>query len=562
MDRRDHAGGVFYLFLGALTLLAASVPHLYGWLNTPPGHVFSGFTLNIDDSMVYLAWMRQVEDGRFFLRNQFTSEPQRGVLFNLLFWLLGTLVRLTSLPAPFVYHAARVGCGALLLRAVVLLLRQTLAGERARKIAFALVCVSSGVGWVWNVFPLGGAAGERLPIDLWQTEAITFTSLYFSPLFLAALALMVVFVRAALRAEQTGKVSDVWPAALAGALLGNFHSYDVIALFAVWGAFRIGSDIAARRVCLTGWAHLALVLLATIPTVAYQGWALRVEPVFFQRAFATRTDSAALVWVAAGYGLVGLLALLATLRPPIGAFTGAAAARFLLTWAVVGVAVSYVPVSFQRKLLMGAHLPLCTLAGALLARLTERLPGNLPALVALGAVLMTVPSNLFVLGRDLGRLGRNEGGTPHRPYLTTNERSALLWLRKNTRPSEAVLVAPDPVSHLRFPHTALYPHLSVYVPALAGNVVYNGHWSETANFGAKIGQTSRFFRRETPDAFRQELLRENNIRYVLFVNALASASIPTNPPYHAVPWPVAGAPFYLKTAYENADITLYRVILP
>ena len=40
-----------------------------------------------------------------------------------------------------------------------------------------------------------------------------------------------------------------------------------------------------------------------------------------------------------------------------------------MTWAVVGIAVSYLPANFQRKLLMGAHLPLCLLAGPALDKI-------------------------------------------------------------------------------------------------------------------------------------------------------------------------------------------------
>jgi hypothetical protein len=88
-----------------------------------------------------------------------------------------------------------------------------------------------------------------------------------------------------------------------------------------------------------------------------------------------------------------------------------------------------------------------------------------------------------------------------------------------------VLVGPDPTSHLRFPGNALYPHLSVYVPAYAGNIVYDGHWSETPSFAAKLGKTVRFFRAETDDSFRRELLGENKIRYILYVNALGSGPL-------------------------------------
>ena len=556
----------FYFALGALALLLASLPYLVAWLRTPPGLVYSGLAYNIDDSAVYLSWMDQARRGHFFLRNQFSTEPQKGVLFNLFFLLLGNVVRFTGGAPAIVYQAARVICGALLLWAVTRLLRATLADGRARRIAFALTCFGTGLGWLWS-----GGTPERGPIDLWQPEAITFLSLYFSPLFTAALALMVVFVTAVLHSERTNRLRDVWPAALAGALLGNFHSYDVIPLFATWGAYRLLDDARKHRLNVPGWTRLIVAGIASLPTTAYQYYALRVEPVFFYRAFASKTLTSKPWWVLLGFGLIVLLAygliVHSTVKRRGGTgerdlFVDQTALRLLATWAVAGVLVAYVPVAFQRKLLMGVHLPLCVLAGAALARLTVRLSGDLPRISVVGIVLLTVPTNLWFITRDLGRVSENVGSTDHQPYLTRAENDALLWLRANTKTSDAVLVAPDPTSHRRFPGFLLRPHLSVYVPAVAGNVVYNGHWGETPNFGRKLAEMQAFFGADTPDDERVALLQGNNIRYVLQLNALSRNDLKDADGtvfYSPAPWPArAPAPPYLAPVYANAEVTLYR----
>lgn len=564
VDHRAESG--FYLGLGALALLFASLPYLVGWLRTPSGLVYSGLAYNIDDSAVYLSWMDQARRGHFFLRNQFSTEAQKGVLFNLFFLLLGNVVRLTGLAPAVVYQAARVIGGALLLWAVTRLLAATLANGRARRLAFALTCFGAGLGWLWS-----GGTPERGPIDLWQPEAITFLSLYFSPLFTAALALMVVFMTAVLRSERTNRLRDVGPAALAGVLLGNFHSYDVIPLFATWGAYRVVDDVRKRRLDLPGWTRLMVAGLASLPTTAYQYYALRVEPVFFYRAFASKTLTSKPWWVLLGFGLLaflayGLIVNVAATRgkkqAARGLFVEGTALRLMAAWAIMGVLVAYVPVAFQRKLLMGVHVPLCVLAGAALTHSTARLSGNLPRIAAFGIVLLTVPTNLWFVTRDLGRIAENVGSTDHRPYLTRAENDALLWLRANTAPSDAVLVAPDPTAHQRFPYRALLPHLSVYVPALAGNVVYNGHWGETPDFIRKLGEMLAFFRADTLDEQRVALLRDNNIRYVLQLNALSRQDLRDadgTVAYPSAPWPArAPAPPYLAPVYANTEVTIYR----
>ena len=577
----------YYWVLGALTLFLASTPYLYGWLHTPPGMVYTGFSYNIDDSCVYLSWMRQAQNGHFFLHNQFSTDPQRGVLFNLFFLALGVIVRVTHLAPIAVYHAARVFGGAGFLAAVVGLLRQTTSDARARRIGYAFLCFAAGLGWLW-----GGYVPERSygqPIDVWQPEAISFLSLYFAPLFACALALMVVFMASALRTEHSGRLRDAWPAMLAGALLGNFHSYDVIHLFAVWFVYRIVRDGTARRFDLHAWLRLVVVGVAALPTTAYVYWATQVEPVFHQRAFASPTLSPHIRWDLAGFGIPVALAAWALAREirqrrgerarnqseeppatsPRAEGWGRDARLFLLTWAVVGIAVAYIPLPFQRKMLMGAHVPICLLAGAELAALTANLPGSFPAIAAFVTVVLAAPSNVLWMLRDIDRISANVGSTSHPPYLKRTEVAALDFLQSVSRPEDAVLVSPDASAQNRFPGVPLMPYLSVFVPAMAGNVVFDGHWSETADYGRKLGLTRRFFRATTDDTFRRALLADNGIRYVLYDNRLASG-VPKYPsgepvivggdqPYLPVDWLHAAPPPYLTPVYRNAAVTLFQV---
>src|SRR3989442_11142723 len=90
----------------------ASLPYLLLWAITPPDKVFWGFVNNPDDHCVYLAWMRQAEQGQLFLRNLFTSDPQSGLTINLFFLLLGLLGPVTHPPPALIFHLARLGLGA------------------------------------------------------------------------------------------------------------------------------------------------------------------------------------------------------------------------------------------------------------------------------------------------------------------------------------------------------------------------------------------------------------------------------------------------------------------
>src|SRR5687768_17482705 len=98
-----------------LVMAAVSLPYVLLVSVAPPETVFWGFLNNPDDHCVYLAWMRQADQGQFFFQNLFTGDEQRGRTVNLFFWALGTFARIAHLPLALVYHLARFACGAVLL---------------------------------------------------------------------------------------------------------------------------------------------------------------------------------------------------------------------------------------------------------------------------------------------------------------------------------------------------------------------------------------------------------------------------------------------------------------
>ncbi|MBC8135378.1 MAG: hypothetical protein H8F28_05745 [Fibrella sp.] len=564
---RPVSGWAF--LLAAIALFCANVPYLLGVLWTPQGASFTGLTFNADDGAVYLSWIRQAAEGTFFFVNRFTTEPQQGLLVNLFFYLLGTIGRITQLAPPVVYAGARIVFGGLLLWALWRLVVTFLPENRARISAFAFLCFASGFGFGSDFDP---RFAYEQPIDRWQPEAITFLSLYYTPLFTAALALMAVFAASFYRAEQTGKKRDLVPACVAGFLLGNFHSYDILQLFAFAGVYRVLTDVLNGRANLAGYGRLAIIGLAMLPTAGYQFWAIQNEAVFNARVFATTTMSPSIVWVLVGFGLPLLLTLIAPFLEPARRKFGPDALRLLLVWAVVAIGIAYVPVSFQRKLIMGAHLPLCVVGGATLAAVTEKLSGSLPAIVSLFAVLITVPSNLRLLLRDTALLPQNAAGTQYRPYLLAGEAAALRFLEKTAKPGDAVLVCPDMVSH-KYGATPLLPYLGVYVPAYSPATAYAAHWSETASFTEKYSKQFQFFRDTTTDDERQSFLAANpTVRYVLYADAVkdgltdAKGELFLNektsvPLFTGIDWTEGSGivPPFLEPVHRSGSVTVFRV---
>jgi len=284
--------------VAALAMAITLAPYLVGF-SLSHGRRYMWLGYNLDDSCVYLSWMRQAAEGGGRSLNLFTTDAQHGMAPNPLFWTLGRVAGIGHLPLIVVYHAARIGFGFLLLMIVSELSARLIADPRARKCGFLLVCFSAGLGWL----PFWWGASLPGPIDMWQPEAITFLSLYLSPLFCFSLCLQAGLIYLLLRGVQTRRARYTVCAGLCGFVLGLAHTYDVITMAAIWGAFLV---IRSARAAYGGtdsandlpraWLQAAIAGLIAAPAVAYIAYQLKTEAVFQARAnVATLTPAPA--WI-------------------------------------------------------------------------------------------------------------------------------------------------------------------------------------------------------------------------------------------------------------------------
>jgi hypothetical protein len=498
--RADRKAWALILAVVLFTLL----PYLFGaWLSL--GRKYFWINHNIDDNCVYLAWIRQAWEGHFFFENRFTTDPQPRLSTNLFFWAIGTIARWTGLPVLFLFHAARMGLGVVWLWTLWLLYKRLLPNG-ARMPALWLACVSAGLGWLfWR------DAGIDAPIDTWQVEAFTFLSLYLNPLFVVGTLLMTACIYDLWRAVQERRWVYTVRAGIWALLVGNIHSYDVIQVAGAWLAFLVVSSFVQRRFDRQRWLMGLTAGAIGLPTVAYQYWLYRVDPIFRHRADVP-TSAPPLWHVLAGYAPLLILAVAAVWVTVRERRHREEPFLLLFCWAVVGIGLQYLPrifsaagihlpMNFERKMVMGAHLPLCALAGWGLWLLVRHLPARRALLVTALVIALTTPSNVRWLIRDAHNLIRNMANTGmHRAYMEPEEWEAIQWLARNTNPEEAVLT---------------FPSFGVFVPPFAGNRVYVGHWGETPQFAERLRETLRFLDARRSDEERYELLRRARVKYIV-----------------------------------------------
>jgi hypothetical protein len=593
------------LFTMALTLL----PYLIGW-SFAQGRQFMWLGYNLDDSCVYLSWMRQAADGSLRALNLFTTDPQHGMLLNPLFLGMGWLARLTGLPLIAVYHGCRLLFGFGLLVVVWKFICLTIADTGARRFAFLCVCFASGVGWLplpWDALPTSPTCPPG-PIDYWQPEAVTFLSLYLSPLFCFSMLLQVAILTLLFQGERTGKINYAVGAGICGFVLGLVHTYDILSLSAVWVVYLVVErirrhfadeqitdepvvdrhEVPTKSAGIGSFLRAGLAGLITLPAVAYIYHALQTEATFQKRAN-VETLSALPFWIALGYGGTLVLAIYAACilfrKSRQGAdrgdttvpsrecvwTTGRSAATLLVTWAVMNVLVSYLPASkfpFQRKMLQGAHFPIAMLAGIGLAYLLSlpsvhrqihgfRFTGGI-------IVLLLGLTNIKFVVRDLGNYRDNRAQTmQQRPFLNPGEIDALEWIRKNAPADAAIQPLPWVVVGGGKIGVADMS-LACFAPGLTHHPVYCGHWGETPDYvtadgRGKLMELVRFMRPNFPDSDRINLLRKMKVQYVIFSQKESLSSESSFVPFLGDPLSV---PFYLSRVYSNKDADVFKVELP
>lgn len=511
------------ILVSACVLVATSAPWLHGLLlegSTPERAWYTGLGFLGGDEASYLSWMREAADGHFCYRNRFTTPEQPEGIPHLLFSTLGWLAGASGVAPMLLYQAARVAFGALFLFLLWRFLRRLLPQPFARKSAFLCVCLSSGLGWA-----LAGLRFSHwlLPADLNQAEAITYPSLMTNPLFAAALCLMLGAIMSLHEALATGRWRPVAVAAACSLVLGNIHPFDVLTVFAVMGIFLAARAIAARAFPLRGLLQLGAAGAPALLSIGQIYLWVRKDPVFAELS-RTPMESPPFWGYLLCFGLPLGMAVLAAFRflrateEDRDAAPGWSreAVLFLTLWMVVNLGLAFAPVAFQRRLIMGAHIPIAILAGGWLAAKLSANAGWRRTAALSAALLLLGASNIAFQHQRHHAYYERASGRYFRFHIRAGERKALAWIEQHA-PADAAV---QPLPWIGFKDDGAYYMLDLTLaglaPSLTGRAVHAGGWWMTPRGMERLADWVRFQLPETPGEWRRELLRDSGVRYVVF----------------------------------------------
>lgn len=458
------------------------------------------------DMSAYLSYLGQANRGIFLFGNLFTTESLHPV-FSVFWSLVGCFSRFFYLPPLIAFHFSRVMLIPVLMSVAYAFFAYVLPKVGHRIAALYVFAFSSGMGLFFrDLFSRMGLvkAYSDHPIDLWVAESNAFLSMLHSPHFIASLVGVLLTMMFLMAAFETGRIRYALYAGLAGLILFQFHPFHVVSLYSVAGAFAVAQSFRKSGSAARNFLNLALFAAVSVPSVAYHYFLTHYDANAAALHDANLTLTPALWYVAAGFGLVGVLWLFGYVRGRRG-HPHVIRWNFLFIWAVVQFAVLYAPVPFQRRLLEGLQFPLVALSAPILFMWYTGLKQGLRGrhqfrYVAAGFVLVTAlflsTTNIITTNIVLYDSDKKLGFF----YYSRAETEATDWLGSNADGTSVILSS--------FPS-------GNRIVGRAARRVYAGHWVNTIGLGEKRSQIAKFFG-SADEEFRKGLLKEAGVTHVFY----------------------------------------------
>ncbi len=487
-----------WVFVAAALFWSWSL-YLVGWWLTPPGQRYFWVTFDVSDYNAHLRWARQAKEGKNRFINLYTTKEHPALTFNLHDWLIGRFSRWTGISLHFSLRLMHTLAVIVFVFSAWWLAKPLLTDTQQRTYMFML-CFLGGILWSAEIF------GRNL---VGMPEANTYMALATMPWFVWGKALAALMMGSVMRTLDGDKR---WlPVGIAaGMILGNVHPYALAPPgygMVLWFAALLWLNRRSPQRSDSPMLRCSLAFAVVLPafvTAAWQALAILGDPVY-RAEFQFPLETPPFWLLIANYGVIFVLAFLAIpfiFRPsPI-----AIRQSLLLAAWLIGafLAVYLTPTMQQRKLIEGAHLPMCVLAAwawhnLVLPRtaVIRKRPLLVLALVC-GVAPLTFWISQYRNFQHSDDIALHYGGVPY--YLRDWHLRLIGWLAKHSRPEEAVLCA--------------YP-LGNYLPVLTGRRVFIGHWAGTDQAGDKLLIARRIWRGELPVVEAQKLFRKHRLRYAL-----------------------------------------------
>jgi hypothetical protein len=504
MESKRSGLRAFQWLWTAFIVLATALPYLWYFASTPPGYHYTWILPPYpQDSFGYMAWSQQAANGALLFEVKFTALPQSPFLFHPFFLISGWLARLFACQVAII-HLVLKEVGVVLFFLLFYKYSEYLRLNQFQSVvASVLLGISSGVGgllgfagWI-NRSPI-------LPADLLMPEMSTYASLLWNPLFPYSLALTLLAIYYLDRGTRESRSSDLLAAGFATGGLALVHPYSQPLLL----TFAVCIVIVRSRPQWRG--YLLRYFAASLPFLLYVVLVSLLQPVIAQHSSRGAMSSPSISAYILGFGLPLLMWMLG-----FAVQWGRWMKQYwqLVLWFALSVGFAYAPFWFQRKLVFGAHIPLCILAAIsfdlVLARVRVPQVRKLClAAVTVAFVPLLALTPIYLLITEY-RVALN---TADGDYFLSNEMlDGLNFLKRASKPADVVLATVE---------------TSRLIPALSGNTVVWGHWAMSVDYSERKDWYVKLFDRyqNWDDGKRSREFWGSGIQYI-FADSYLKRSI-------------------------------------
>ena len=480
----------FRLTWTAFVVVATSAPYLFNWLTTAVGDHYTWIVPPYpEDSFGYMAWAQQAAHGAWLFKIKYTALPHEAFLFHPFFLLCGWMSALLSCDIAIIFWAAKAIGAGIFLATFYRYIDYLGLNKFQATVASILVGISSGVG---GIFAWAGwlKPSSPPPADLWMPEASTFFALLWNPLFPFSLTLMLLSIYWLDRGTRDERPRDLWLSGLAAGVMTLIHPYALPLLFA------LSASVTIVRKRLKGVAYLLRYFAAALPFAIYVILVFRLNPLVSRHSVLGVMKSPPLITYVYGFGLPLLLGIGGLI---VAWWTLLTRYWHIILWFLLSVALAYAPFWFQRKLVFGAHIPLCIVAAIAFDTMLTKWARARRSWILIGTAVILLPlvvaTPLYLVVTQRTAVKANADGAY---FLSDDMVEALKVLKQQSKPNDVVFATPA---------------TSRLIPVFSGNTTVWGHWAMSVDGKERANWLQDLFAK-VEDKDRSRQFWSNDIQFI------------------------------------------------
>lgn len=534
----------FVFIITLLVMVITTLPYLYGWLKTPAGKIYTGIHFLLPtDYPVYYSYIQQASQGRIIFEELFSSEMPSPTILNTIWLIPGFFSGVLNLSPILSFHLSRLLFIPFLMMVIYLLISYFFEVKGLRKLGFIFFIFASGFGFYYSILNYQQLAslitqgGYIWPADLWIVEAFTFLTLYYSPHFIASLALLLLTLLLIFLSFDNRKISYGFWSGFCALILFSFHPFHFVTLYSLPLIYLIIWFIVRRQFVWRKFASYLIMVLVSSPIFIYYFWLLQTDLLSQIRFLQNYCPTPRLFLMFMGYGGLLIFSIFSIIHLFYRRQLLLDKNLLIVSWLVVQAVLIYLPFSFQRRLNEGLAFPMVILTSLFLYQVYKKIKQKRPNTFLINpAVLFFLFLFIFLItpviqiSTDIFIYIRGEEPA----YISIEERQAMNWLQDNIT-SENIIFASRDSGNL--------------IPGFSGRRVYLGHGVETIYTELKKQEVDWFFSKNRDYLIEKSFLLKRNISYIYYSprEKLMGDYKPKDKPY-------------LQPVYSNQEITIYQVI--